>query len=205
MNASHDRSIEAAHFPAAIALGRDVLSSFAETTQREWLVTNGIGGFAAGTFCLMNTRRYHGLLFAALRPPVDRVALVAKLDVTARYGGARVPLATNEFADGTIAPRGFCQLESFRLEGLIPLWTWRIGDARVEQRLWMRHGANTTYVEFTRLGGTKDLRLSIEPLCTYRDYPWQLRGEQAFELSPVAAGVQILAHPGAPPYRILCA
>src|SRR5215469_1446280 len=203
MNALHDSSIEPAHFPTAIALGRDVLSSFAETTQREWLVTNGIGGFAAGTLCLMNTRRYHGLLFAALRPPVDRVALVAKLDVTARYGGARVPLATSEFADGTIAPRGFSQLESFRLEGLIPVWTWLIADARVEQRLWMQHGANTTYVEFTRIGGSKDLRLSIEPLCTYRDYHWQLRGERTFGIEPIAGGVRILAYDGAQPYRIL--
>jgi len=182
-----------------------VLSSFAESSRREWLVTNGIGGFAAGTLCLMNTRRYHGLLFAALRPPVERVALVAKLDVTAAYGGARVPLATNEFADGTIAPRGFGQLESFRLEGLIPVWTWLIADARVEQRLWMRHGENTTYVEFTRIGGSKDLRLAIEPLCTYRDYHWQVRGERAFGIEPITGGVRILAHDGARPYRILSA
>jgi predicted glycogen debranching enzyme len=198
-----DRPVASARPPAPIEIGRDVLSSFAESSRREWLVTNGIGGFAAGTLGLLNTRRYHGLLFAALHPPVERVALVVKLDVTADYGGLRMPLATNEFADGTIAPRGFCQLESFRLEGLIPLWSWRIGDARVEQRLWMRHGENTTYVEFTRIGGSRDLRLSIEPLCTYRDYHWQPRGERAFELEPVAAGVRILAHQGARPYRIL--
>jgi len=203
MNATHDRSSE--HSPAPIELGRDVLGSIAESSRREWLVTNGIGGFAAGTLCLLNTRRYHGLLFAALRPPVDRVALVVKLDVTARYGGARVPLATNEFADGTIAPRGFCQLESFRLEGLIPLWTWLVADVRVEQRLWMRHGENTTYVEFTRIGGSKDLRLSIEPLCTYRDYHWQMRGERAFDIAPVPGGVRILAYHGAAPFRILSA
>jgi len=205
MNASHDRSSSHALSGAPIELGRDMLGSFAESSKREWLVTNGIGGFAAGTLCLLNTRRYHGLLFAALRPPVDRVALVAKLDVAAGYGGARVPLATNEFADGTIAPRGFCQLESFRLEGLIPVWTWLIADARVEQRLWMQQGENTTYVEFTRLGGSKDLRLSIEPLCTYRDYHWQLRGEHPFGIEPTADGVRILAHEGAHPYRILSA
>jgi predicted glycogen debranching enzyme len=203
MNASHDRSSGHTRSEAPIELGRDVLSSFAESSKREWLITNGVGGFAAGTLCLTNTRRYHGLLFAALRPPVDRVALVAKLDVTAAYGGTRVPLATNEFADGTIAPRGFCQLESFRLEGLIPVWTWLVADARVEQRLWMRHGENTTYVEFTRIGGTKKLRLSIEPLCTYRDYHWQLRGERAFGIEPIAGGVRILAYDGARPYRIL--
>ncbi len=205
MIAPHDCSIEQPPFPTPIELGRDALGSFAETSRREWVVTNGIGGFAAGTINLVNTRRYHGLLFAALRPPVDRVAMVAKLDVTAIYGGAQVSLATNEFADGTIAPQGFCQLESFRLEGLIPVWTWLLADARLEQRLWMRHGENTTYVEFTRIGGSKTMRLMIEPLCTYRDYHWQLRGERAFRIEPIAGGLTIQAYEGARPYRILSA
>jgi len=203
MDAQSERSIGHAHFPTSIELGRDALGSFDQTCRREWLVTNGIGGFAAGTVSLANTRRYHALLIAALRPPVDRVALVAKLDVTATYGGAHVPLATNEFDDGTIAPRGYCHLESFRLEGLIPVWTWLIADARVEQRLWMRHGENTTYVEFARIGGSKELRLSIEPLCTYRDYHWQSRGERTFGVEPIHGGVRIQAHDGARPYRIL--
>jgi hypothetical protein len=59
---------------SALEWNRDVLGTFEETCRREWLVTNGIGGFAAGTAGLANTRRYHGLLFAALRPPVERVA-----------------------------------------------------------------------------------------------------------------------------------
>ena len=187
-----------------LTLGRDALHGMSGA-GREWLVTNGIGGFAASSVNLMNTRRYHGLLFASLRPPVERVALVSKLDVTALYGDAQTPLSVNEFADGTITPRGFCHLESFQLEGLVPVWTWQIGDARVEQRLWMQHGANTTYVQFTRIGGSKELRLRMEPLCTYRDYHWQPRGERAFRIEPVHQGIQLVAHDGARPYRILCA
>jgi len=198
-----NRSLDRVRPPAAIELGRDVLGSFDATSRREWLVTNGIGGFAAGTLSLINTRRYHGLLVAALRPPVDRVALVSKLDVMAEYGGERVPLSTNEYADGTIAPQGFCQLEAFRLEGLIPVWTWLIADTRLEQRLWMRHGENTTYVQFTRIGGSEELRLSIEPLCTYRDYHWQLRGDRPFRVLPLSDGVRIVASDGARPYRLL--
>ncbi len=187
-----------------LTLGRDALHGMSGT-EREWLVTNGIGGFASSSVSLMNTRRYHGLLFASLRPPVERVALVSKLDVTAVYGNAEIPFAANEFADGTIAPRGFRHLESFRLESLVPVWTWTVGDARVEQRLWMRHGDNTTYVQFTRLGGSKELRLKLEPLCTYRDYHWQPRGERAFRVDPVRDGIEIIAYDGAKPYRILCA
>ena len=129
--------------------------------------------------------------------------MVSKLDIIALYGDARVPLATNEFADGTIDPQGYRQLESFRLDGLIPVWVWLIADARLEQRIWMRHGENTTYVHFTRIGGSKDLRLSIEPLCTYRDYHWQPRGERGFEVGSTPGGVRIQAYEGARPYRIL--
>ncbi len=188
-----------------IELARDALGGFDATRQREWLVTNGIGGFAAGTLSLVNTRRYHGLLFAALRPPVDRVALVAKLEVAVEYGGLCWKLATNEYADGTIEPQGFCHLESFRMQGLVPVWTWLIGDARLQQRLWMRHGENTTYVQFTRIGGLKAMRLTVEPLCTYRDYHWQTRGERRFGMDLVTDGVTIHAHEGAQPYRVLCA
>ncbi len=146
----HGLAGDPGRLPAAIELDRDELGGFDVTRRREWLFTNGIGGFAAGTVSFVNTRRYHGLLFAALRPPVERVALVAKLEVTVRYGDSRLQLATNEFLDGTIAPHGYCHLESFRLEGLVPVWTWLIAEARLEQRLWMYHGENTTYVQFTR-------------------------------------------------------
>lgn len=182
---------------------RDVLGTFEETCRREWLVTNGIGGFAAGTVGLANTRRYHGLLFAALRPPVDRVAMVMKLEVVAAYAGKHVPLATNEFADGTIAPAGFCHLESFHLDGLTPVWQWLIGDVRLEQRLWMRYGENTTYVEFRRSGGDQPLHLSIDPLCTSRDYHAHSRGERPFSIEPMQHGVRFRAPEQDTSYRIL--
>jgi predicted glycogen debranching enzyme len=188
-------------YMSAITLGRNILGRIARVAEHEWLVTNGIGGFASSTVSLMNTRRYHGLLLAALRPPVERVALVSKLDVMAIYGGKHMPLATNEFADGTISPNGFRHLESFRLEGLIPVWTWLIGDANLEQRIWMQHGKNTTYVEFKRIGGSKDLRLKIEPLCTYRDYHSQSRGERGVRVDAIPGGVRI-AYAGSVPCRI---
>jgi glycogen debranching enzyme len=73
--------------------------------EREWLVTNGLGGFAGGTIAPANTRRYHALLVAALCPPLERTVLVAKVDITARCGDDLFARACNEFADGTIAAR----------------------------------------------------------------------------------------------------
>src|SRR5438874_2722463 len=67
-----------------IELNRDALQTFDQSHQREWLLTNGIGGFASSTIGGCNTRRYHGLLIASLRPPVERIAMVSKLDMIAR-------------------------------------------------------------------------------------------------------------------------
>ena len=99
-------------------LSREEITDADVALSREWLVTNGLGGFASGTVGQANTRRYHGLLVAALRPPVDRVVMVAKLDATARYRGESFELAANEYAGGTIAPRGFERLSEFRLDGI---------------------------------------------------------------------------------------
>src|ERR1700692_1268444 len=113
---------------------------------REWLATNGLGGYACGTVAQANTRRYHGLLVAALAPPGKRTVMVAKLDATACYRGRRFELACNEYADGTLAPRGFVQLSAFHLEDGMPVWTYALEDARLEERIWMAHEGNKTYV-----------------------------------------------------------
>ena len=186
-----------------LVLGRAELGDFAAVTRREWLVTNGLGGFACGTLAGLNTRRYHGLLVATLRPPLERVMMVAKLDATAVYRGQRVELATNEFADGTIAPHGYQHLEAFRLEGTIAVWSWRIGEALLEQRIWMQHAANTTYVHYSLLHATAALQLTLVPLCTYRDYHWHHRGARATLVTPVPHGIQVDAYLGAQPYRLL--
>jgi predicted glycogen debranching enzyme len=117
--------------------------------EREWLVTNGLGGFASGTIALANTRRSHALLVTALRPPLERTVLVAKVDITARCGDDLFALACNEFADGAIAPRGFELLEDFRLDHGIPVWTYALKDARLEQRVWMQRGYTTSGLSLT--------------------------------------------------------
>src|SRR5258706_13602763 len=77
--------------------------------------------------------------------------MVAKADATVRYRGASHALACNEFSDGTMAPRGYQRLAGFHLEGTIPVWTYAIGDALLEQRVWMAHGHNTTHVQYSLL------------------------------------------------------
>jgi predicted glycogen debranching enzyme len=171
--------------------------------SREWLVTNGLGGFASGTVGQANTRRYHGLLVAALRPPVDRVVMVAKLDATATYRGERFELAANEYAGSTIAPRGFERLSEFRLDGTMPVWTYSFADAVLEQRVWMAYGRNTTYVSFTLRVATEPVELELLPLCTYRDYHSHGHGGWSLDVESQARGCNVTAFQGARPYRLI--
>jgi predicted glycogen debranching enzyme len=170
--------------------------------EHEWLVTNGLGGFAAGTIAQANTRRYHALLVAALRPPLERTVLLAKVDVTARCGDARFALACNEFADGTIAPRGFELLEDFRLDHGMPVWTYALNDARLEQRIWMPHGYNTSYLSLTLTHASRPFELELTPLCTYRDYHGSTQGGWTLEVTSEKSACVVRAFAGARPYRL---
>jgi glycogen debranching enzyme len=86
-------------------------------------VTNGIGGFASGTVAGLQTRRYHGLLFAALKPPLGRTLLASHVQESAKYDGRRYDLHSCRWADGSVSPEGFHLVESFRLEGTTPVWS----------------------------------------------------------------------------------
>jgi predicted glycogen debranching enzyme len=184
-----------------LTLGRDAVSGLENAMRLEWLVSNGVGGYASSTVGLLNTRRYHGLLVAALRPPVERVVLVAKLDPVVRYAGFSASLASNEYADGTIDGRGAGFLQAFRLEGQHPIWTWVIGDALLEQRIWMARGRNTTYVQFQLLRASSTMELEFHPLCTYRDYHSLRRGHDDVGAVATTNGIKV-SFPGAEPFLV---
>jgi len=181
-------------------------SDFADSSNafdREWLVTNALGGFACGTVAQANTRRYHGLLVASLQPPVQRVVMVAKVEVLARYQAREYQLGCNEFADGTIAPRGLELLSSFADDDGVPVWTYTCADALLEQRVWMAHGRDTSYLTFNLREAGSALDLELRPLCTYRDYHAHTRGGWTLEVVPEERGCRVTAFTGARPYRVL--
>ena len=153
-----------------LKFGREICCDRKIAESREWLVTNGIGGYASGTIALSLTRRYHGLLIAALKPPVARTLLLSKLDEIVEYNEQVYDLATNHWADGTVAPQGYLNIESFQLEGRIPLWNFVFADGLLEKRIWMPHGENTTYIQYHFQRGSKPLALSLKALVNYRDH-----------------------------------
>src|SRR5580704_978111 len=193
---------------ARIKFGREVCGNLETADGREWLVTNGIGGFASGTISGNSTRRYHGLLIAALHPPVGRMQLVAGVDEIVRYAGTEYELATHQWMSGAIEPKGFLDIENFRLEGMTPVWTYALADALMEKRVWMKHGENTTYVQYTLVRGTAAAEISLKAMVNYRDYhnathagDWRMQ----VEVIDSGAGVKITAFDGATPFFLRCA
>jgi len=158
--------------------GREVTGSLAVAESREWLGTNGLGGFASGTVAGLPTRRYHGLLVAALKPPVGRTVLVVGLHERIEYDGATYELSTARWADGTVAPAGYRLIERFHLDGTTPVWHYACADTLVEKRVWMEPGANTTYVRYRLLrpGAGGPVRLTLRALVSYREFHVTTRG-----------------------------
>jgi len=188
----------------SIQFGRDICGELSDAEQREWLVTNGIGGYACGTLAGLLTRQYHGLLIAALAPPLGRTVLLAKLDETVDYDQQRYELHTNRWVDGTIAPHGYRHIERFHLDGTTPVWQLACADALLEKRIWMQPGANTTYVRYTLQRGSEPLYLSLKALVNYRDHHHRTTsGEWRMQIAPIPCGVRITAFPGAVPFYLL--
>lgn len=241
--------------PRAVSHGRDVLGDAAQATRREFLLTSGTGGYASASLAGTLTRSYHGLLIAALRPPLDRTLLLSALDEVVTYLGESYCLAPHPFAlidgeaarhaaasvaegdvgvfaangrsgsvnavvtaaavnearekrhaslvDAAVTPlspvrRGIAQsprqqqpahlgagaadaaggpglgaavlLESFRLEGTTPVFTYAIGDALLEKRLWLKRGTNAVFVRYKLLRATRPLSLSVNAIVNHRDH-----------------------------------
>ena len=134
-----------------IAFDRSICCDLNETISREWLITNGLGGYAAGTVAGVLTRMQHGLLVASLQDATTPQLLLAKIDEEVVFDQRTYYLGTNEYRDGALNPSGFVHLESFHLEEGFPVFTYRVGGIdgiMLEKRIWMAHGYNTTYIQY---------------------------------------------------------
>jgi predicted glycogen debranching enzyme len=139
--------------------------------SREWLETNGLGGFASSTIIGLNTRRYHGLLVAATKPPAGRMLLLSKLEETVVVGGNRYELGANQYP-GVIHPTGYQYLREFRLDPF-PVFTYDVGDCEIVKSVFMIQGQNSTVVQYklrrTQQAESGDVFLEVRPLIGFRD------------------------------------
>jgi predicted glycogen debranching enzyme len=156
-----------------IRFERETWSDLEAALRREWLETNGVGGFASSTIVGLNTRRYHGLLVAATKPPVGRLVLLSKLEETLWIDGKRCDLSANRYP-GVIHPQGFRYLKKFRLDPF-PVFTYEVEGIEMEKSVFMIHGENSAVIHYelrknNRSEVPKSLRLEIRPLIAFRDY-----------------------------------
>ncbi|CAN8074592.1 unnamed protein product [Agarophyton chilense] len=211
-----------------VYVGREVCGELPMAEAREMLVTNGIGGYGSMTIAGSLSRSYHGLLIAALRPPLDRTLLLSKLCETVSYRGTDYYLSTDRrkknalkrytvmtrsrheqsrispndgsvsrigagiersssvppiwrndgvsttlsklHEDEVVTPAGFELTDSFRLEGTVPVFSYSLGDAVLEKRIWMKHGQNTVYVTYYLRRATEAIELRMQALVNHRNH-----------------------------------
>lgn len=138
------------------------------STRREWLLTNGLGGFAMGTVSGINTRRYHGLLVAATKPPATRMVLLAAIDAFLQVGDeSPVGISANAYP-GTVFPQGYLYLGGFAAGDSV-IWRYRGVGFGVDKRLTMHKGKNAVTVEYVNVG-SGPVQLTLRPLVCHKFY-----------------------------------
>jgi predicted glycogen debranching enzyme len=139
--------------------------------DREWLVTNGLGGYASGTVSGAVTRRYHGLLIAALPAPLGRVVMWSHVSEFLRFSDDDVvSLGAEERAGGQLDLKSADYLTEFRLEDGLPVWTYRVRQVVVEKRVLLPHLQNTVHISYRVIAGAKPPRLELRPAFHFRHH-----------------------------------
>lgn len=178
-----------------IELTRNICNYFRRSTEHEWLVTNGLGGYASGTVSSILTRRYHGLLIRPMDPPLGRTLLLTKIDDTATYQQQQYSLFSNSWSAGTSYQNGFIHLDRFYLEGTTPVWSYSLGDAIVEKRIWMAVGENKSYVRYDFVRGHAKLNLSLKLLVNQRSHHHLTQGGRQMEVETLEKGLKVSGSP----------
>ncbi len=157
--------------------------------RREWLVTNGLGGYASSTVAGVVTRRYHGLLVASLPAPLGRIVMLNHLLERVRVRGDEpVWLGDEHEVAGPNAADRTTRLAEFRVELGLPVWRYSVGGVEIEKRVLMPHGQNTVHVSYRLLSGSGPVRLTLRPSVHFRPYEAPVNSSEALTYRLVASG-----------------
>lgn len=151
-----------------ITIPKDVLNDFSQISAKEWLQTNGLGGWAGSTLAGMHTRRYHSLLMAATNPPTERMSLLSKLDETIIIDGDRFELGTSDYGDA-VAGHGYRYMASFQ-QSFFPEWIFEINAIKIKKTITMVYGSNTTLIAYEVLKSDCSFEMELLPLIAMRGY-----------------------------------
>ncbi|MCI0391718.1 MAG: amylo-alpha-1,6-glucosidase [Acidobacteria bacterium] len=155
-----------------ISFDQETCRNLDSALRKEWLETNGLGGFASSTITGLNTRPYHGLLTAATNPPVGRMTLLSKLEETLIVADNRYELSANQYP-GAIHPQGHLYLKQFRLDPF-PVFTYEVAGIEIEKSVFMIHGENSAVIQYDLKTAGQPAPvgcfLEVRPLIAFRDY-----------------------------------
>ena len=180
-----------------IVFNSTVCADYQAATSREWLETNGIGGFASGTISGANTRRYHGIFTPATEPPLGRITMLSKLEETLFIDGAAYELSANQYPN-KIYPEGYKFLKSFRLDPF-PIWVYEVDGVELEKKIFMIHDENAVVIRWkVRRISRRDKRtisLEVRPLLSFVDYHHLRHTETPFDPSYIEVGDTLRMRP----------
>ena len=185
-----------------ITFGPNVTRGYSRSSQLEWLLANGLGGYSSSTVAGSNTRRYHGLLVAALSPPGKRTMLLQKLEETLAVSGKVYRLSVNEYPN-TLYPTGHDYLERFSLDPF-PIFRYKAGSVTLEKEVCLVQGENTVILQYRVTEGDEPVKFSADLLVNYRDFH-SLTKESAvlsFKTEKTDSAVRIVATQGATPFYV---
>jgi predicted glycogen debranching enzyme len=171
-----------------IAFGPEVCGNLDEAAAREWLVSDGVGGYAMGTVAGLRTRRYHGLLIVAVDGPGSRMLGLTAVDAVLVVGDRRIRLATDEWAGGHVDPAGHRHLATFALDRGVPRWRWQVGDIVIEREIAMVYGRPAVGVVHRVVRADRPVRIELTPLCTWRNVHGERFGDGSPAVEPTTDG-----------------
>ncbi|MEO6538548.1 MAG: glycogen debranching enzyme N-terminal domain-containing protein, partial [Ferruginibacter sp.] len=142
--------------------------NFEEASSKEYLLTNGIGGYSSSTISGANTRRYHGLLVASFNPPTDRMVVVSKIEETLIADGVSYELSSNQYP-GAVHPGGYSFMEDYNCETEKAIFNYKMADYSLKKTIEIAEGENTVILTYTN-SSAKAVTLVLMPLLVYKDY-----------------------------------
>jgi predicted glycogen debranching enzyme len=175
-----------------------------DALSREWIVTNGLGGYSSGTVIGACTRRYHGLLVSSLPAPHGRVMMLNHMSEVMRLGDGRTARLGAEEARGALDWHGRGHLAEFRVELGLPVWVYDLGGVVVEKRIVMPHAQNTVHVLYRIVEGTGPVRLKLRPACQFRghDHPVSTELGEPLVLKAIGDQYELTGPPDFPSLRL---
>ena len=188
-----------------LSLGAATEDLGASLLEREWLVANGLGGYASGTFEGVPTRRFHGWLIAALAAPIGRATMLNRLSETLRLpDGQVVPITAEDASGGKLADGAERYLVDARLDAGLPVWTYAVKGYVIEKRVVVVHGQNTVHVTYALLEGEARVRLDVRPFLCFRAHEGRVDGPGGpYAVSALGSRYEISGSPDFPALRLL--